>query len=265
MQTNSLRLKKDSTEVDVVNNKFLSAALLSLSLSTAALAGPINVGGVVWDPDSDLDFVSNGNTYETFADNVGDTVIGFGTFTQLNGKQSDVFCPSGCELTYTFSLELVAASDLAASGHPDLFVFDFDNIQFNMYVDSTPDYDQLAPTYASAADGVLFLSAVNNGLLQGTASNLFDVNNIGGSGSGFLDVTGGLAFENFDTNTTKFGSDLHFSSSFQAANNVPGFPLFGSIDLSGDTVASVAEPSTLALLGLSILGFGFAARRKSAK
>jgi hypothetical protein len=256
----------DLTEVCIMSNKFLSATLLSLSISTAVTAGPINVGGVVWDPDSAADFQSNGNTYETFAGNVGETVSGFGTINQFNGTLADTFCPAGCELTYTFSLQLAAATDLSVGGGPNLFVFDFNNITFDMFVDSTPDYDQLAPSFASAADGVLFLSAVNNGNLTGTAANLFDVNNINGSGNGFLDVTGGLAFENFDTNTKANSSDLQFTSSFQTSNiDVIGFPLFGSLDLGGQTAATVAEPSTLALLSLGILGFGFTARRKSAK
>lgn len=238
-------------------SKFLAVGSLVV-LAGAAQATPINVGGVVWDPDSGADFQSNGNVYETFAGAVGDTVTGFGTVTQYNGTTVGDFCP-GCELTFTFSMDLVSAIPGAGGS----FNFSFDNIAVNMYVDDSPEYNQLSPSFADASDGVLFLSAVNNGLLSGFANNLFDPANILGFGGGFLDVTGGLAEGNFDTNTRLNGSDLAFTSSFQPANlNVPGFPLFGSVDLSGDTIP---EPGSVLLLGGGLLGLYMGRRRRTKK
>ena len=233
--------------------KGLLAGFAAVSLSMTAQAGDINVGGVVWDPDSGLDFQSNGTTYETFAGAVGDVVTGFGIITNFNGTDQSVFCPS-CELTYTFSLELTAATATGGSA----FAFEFDNVVFDLWVDDSPEFSLLAPTLASAADGDNFLSLVNNGLLTGFANNLFDPLSVQGFGGGFLDVVGGMAANNFDTNGRMNGSDMAFTSSFQPANlNVPGYPLFGTLDLAGN---SIPEPSTIALFGLALLGF--ASRKK---
>ncbi|EGG99848.1 ABC-type dipeptide transport system2C periplasmic component [gamma proteobacterium IMCC2047] len=237
--------------------KVLSAGVLAVAASSAFA---INIGGVVWDPASPADFQSNGNVYETFATQVGDTVTGFGVITQFNGTTQPTFCP-GCELTFTFSLRLASAQLVYNGPQGPVSAFTFDQVAVKMYVDNSQDYDQVAPSLASASNGVLFLDAVNNGLLSGSATNLFDPNLINGSGTGFLDVIGGIAAANFDTNTKDNGSDIQYTSSFQSAQlNVPGYPLFGSVDLSGDTIPS---PAPLALIGLGLLGMGIARRRKS--
>jgi len=237
--------------------KGLLAGFAALALSMTAQASEINVGGVVWDPDSGLDFTSNGNTYESFAGQVNDFVTGFGVITQFNGLGEAAFCPS-CELTYTFSLQLVSADFVQNTPLGDLFIFTFDNVVFDLWVDDSPDYNEAAPSLAAAQDGDNFLHMVNNGLLVGSAFDIFDPLSVNGSGSGYLDVMSGLAMNNFDTNTKKFGSDMSFTSSFQVAQlDVAGYPLFGSLDLAGDTIP---EPSTIALFGLALMGF--ASRKK---
>ncbi|WP_448547370.1 PEP-CTERM sorting domain-containing protein [Thalassotalea fusca] len=232
--------------------KGLLAGVASLALSASAHASFINIGGVVWDPDSvnafpaAQDFFSSGNLFENVAKNPGDIVNGFGIFDQMNSDVNNVaeFCP-GCELTYTFSMELVSFV-----GN----VFTFKDLQIDIFVDHTPDY---VATAGSSSDGNLWLSLVAAGNLTGLGTDLGTGSDTG-TGSALLNVDGGLAAGNFDTNGEKDGTDMVLSSSFQPS----GTPdvLKGGFELTGN---SIPEPASIALLGLGLLGFA-RSRKKGA-
>ncbi len=230
--------------------KAVSASVLAFAASTA-LAAPINIGGVVWDPDAPSDFRSNGSLVETPSTGVGSTVNGYGIFTQLNSgvPNQGSFCP-GCELTFTFSMLTQSITPTGGAGAN----FEFSNLVINVYVDSTPDY--LESSSASAGDGVLWLQLGINGLLTGSGLNIATGSDQG-FGGGNLDVLGGLAAANFDTNTKLNGSDFVFTSSFQPSNDLAGL-LVGTWDMRGDSIPS---PAPLALIGLGLLGMGLARRR----
>jgi hypothetical protein len=248
--------------------KTLQSLALTVALglaSASASASLINVGGVIWDPDavtafpSIIDFNSHGTVIETGVFPFpGDTVTGRGLITQINNSLPNgaSFCP-GCELTYTFSMNLVSITPIAAN----IAGFSFANLAINIFVDYTPDF---TGTNASASDGVLWLSLVSNGNLTGTGTDI-GTGSDQGSGSALLDVTGGLAAGNFNTNSRLNGADFVFSSSFQP---IPGAfeggrqLLSGTIDLTGN---SIPEPGSMALIGLALAGLGFAQRRKVSK
>ena len=140
----------------------IKLGVAGLLLSCGVQAIPINVGGVVWDPDQGLafpnlsDFVANGTIFEGFAVNPGDIVEGRGAVTQLNSATPNQasFCP-GCELTYTFSMELVSfvgVPNPAPVGGIN-GAFTFQNLILSFFVDSTPNFDGSTGT---AADGNLY-------------------------------------------------------------------------------------------------------------
>ena len=223
----------------------------------SAQAATINVGGVVWDPDAvnafpqAEDFFSSGNLFENFAVNPGDIVTGFGIFDQFNSDVNNAatFCP-GCELTFTFTMELVAFTNLGGGAG----TFDFKDLMIDIYVDHNPNY---VGTLGTASEGNLWLQLQGATNLTGFGTNLGTGSDTG-TGAANLNVIGGMAAGNFDTNMEAGGSDLVLSSSFQPGG--PGGLLKGGFELTGN---SIPEPASIALLGLGMLGFAASRKRKS--
>lgn len=135
---------------------------------------------------------------------------------------------------------------------------------------------------SNAGVGSLFLSAsyvpgIDSGFpLVTVAGTLATTNPLSGVASGYLSVTGGSEQARFDTNALLGGNaDLLAKNSFCTVDNgvCAKFSDAGgsvaanrwqlAIDDPVKGVAKLPEPATVALVGVALLGFGLARRRKS--
>ncbi len=244
-------------------NTLLAAGAIAITSAAVQAAPMVSVAGVHWDAGSNFDFTSTSDLIEDQLDlpNGQNELHGFGLINKINQTSQSVFCPSGCELTYQFGGYTVATTTPDGNGGAAI---DFTGGWINFYVDSSTAYN--AEDESSATNGVLWLSLAAHevaGITLEAALTSFGAGVDSGTGTGLLDVVGGLAAANFDTNSQTDGSDFVFSSSYQPIPfghvTADGYELFGTADLRGESIA-VSAPTTTLLFGLGLLGM--AATRK---
>lgn len=252
-------------------------AALALGASGAALAAPINVGGVLLDPTQTFNPVIQAiDLRETAVSSSNTTLDGYGVIASLNGVSPVTggdFCP-GCNLTFTFSYTL----ELPQSGNQAVF----DNGVANLYVIPAGTFNVNDP--ASAVGTTPWLSLTGHtlaapgfsqvGQLYATIFGSISQPALGSSGFGYYDVSGGVAGKYFNTNSEPGGSDFLLNSSFQIPGPgvqnctvTTGYPICGQAGLAGLMMTPVPEPGEIGLmgLGLGILGLFFWRRRKDGK
>ena len=234
--------------------KVLVGAATAAAL-TVAQAAPVTVGGVTWDPSYANDFTATSANMRQFINGTTGELTGFGVMTALNGDAT--FCSGGsCQLTLQFGGFMpTGGTTIPGIGQTITYNGGYVNVYVGPVRIANPfDYDTL--TWANTQTSTLWLSFANNYNFLGS-----NINNSLLSGLGFLDVTGGLAAANFDTNSQDFGSDLAFTASF-SNKHTPGDikDMSGTGNFKGASMA-VPEPATIALLGISLLGFTASRRR----
>ncbi|MCX9156887.1 PEP-CTERM sorting domain-containing protein [Niveibacterium sp. 24ML] len=245
--------------------KTVLGAAIALGLSGAASASMINVGGVMWDPDAATDYSSQSINMRQFINATTGELTGFGIITAWNGTAQNVFCP-GCEVTFQFG-GYAPIGGTPIPGVGDTFSYAGGWVKFFVgAAEITNPSDYLTLNWANTGNGTLFLDTVANSSSGVTLLGTVNDDGLGGisglSGIGRLDVVGGLAASNFNTNTQPNGSDLRFSTSLTYIHQ-EGDPTdaSGTGNLRGN---SIPEPGTLALLGLGLLGAGLARRKSQA-
>jgi len=137
------------------------------------------------------------------------------------------------------------------------------------YVSGTTDLNaDLFPGVSNTAPNLWLKGVFSAGAIAGdfttTYTSTFNSVSFSGGGQGFLDVTGGSALHYFDTNAQVDANgkmhDMFLSTTTKKA--LPAYIANGwNVQSTGDIVATVPEPSTVALVALGLLVVGGAARR----